>query len=67
MTKELFCDIYLSGEYEDPHTELSLVLRISRPEAKVELYRWLYSNSFFKTLLKDTAKGAMNDTKSIYN
>ena len=57
---EEYKEIYLSGNYEDPHTELAKRKGFSRNEAKESVFHFLYGNPSGKlcpnVLDKTTAK-----------
>ncbi|AUR89101.1 hypothetical protein NVP1121O_073 [Vibrio phage 1.121.O._10N.286.46.C4] len=59
-----FKDIYLSGEYKDPHSEFARREGISRNEAKSRAHFRLYSNPLDitkTTITIDEAESRVND------
>ncbi len=46
ISQELFEEVYLSGDFEDAHSELAQRMGITRNEAKQKAYMQLYSFAY---------------------
>ena len=53
MDYETYLEVYLSRDYEDPHTEIQKRTGLSRDEVKTELYKLLYSCTYKPEFMKE--------------
>lgn len=50
-------ECYLAQDYEDPHSEVSKRLNISRAEAKELGYKFFFRSKFFRNFVKNLQEG----------